>query len=76
MEDWRNARTELPPSYDYLFENRAIIGTPDQCVAKLKELRAQGIEYFVCNIAFGIMEHRKVMNSMELFAREVMPRLR
>ena len=76
LEDWRNTRTELPPSYDYLYENRAIIGTPDQCVAKLNELRAQGIEYFVCNIAFGSMEHRKVMSSMELFAREVMPRLR
>ena len=75
LEHWRNTRTELPPSYDYLYENRAIIGTPDQCVAKLMELRAQGIEYFVCNIAFGSMEHRKVMGSMELFANEVMPRL-
>ena len=73
LEDWRRNRTETPASFDYIYENRAIIGTPDQCVAKIKELRQQGIEYFVCFFSFGGIAHRKVMRSMELFASEVMP---
>ena len=73
LDQWRRERTEIPPSFDYLYENRAIIGTPDQCVAKIKELEEQGIEYFGCNFAFGGMDHRLVMSSMELFAKEVMP---
>jgi alkanesulfonate monooxygenase SsuD/methylene tetrahydromethanopterin reductase-like flavin-dependent oxidoreductase (luciferase family) len=75
MADWRRTRTELPLSYEYLRENRAVIGTPDQCVARIKEFQEQGIDYFGCNFDFGGMEHKKVLRSMELFAREVMPRL-
>ena len=74
IEDWRKARTELPLSYDYLHENRAFVGDPDFCIAKIQELRDQGIEYFGCNFAFGGMEHEKVMHSMKLFAKEIMPR--
>ena len=73
LEDWRNTRTETPLSFDYLYEHRSIIGTPDQCVAKIKDLQRQGIEYFGCNFSFGGMEHGKILKSMKLFAEEVMP---
>jgi len=76
MDDWRRRRTELPVSYDYLAQKRAIIGTPEQCVASIKALQAHGIEYFGCNFDFGGMEHQKVLRAMELFSKEVMPRLR
>ena len=75
LDHWRRARTELPPSFDYLLEHRAIIGTPDQCVAKIKQLQEAGVNYFGCNFAFGGVDHGKVMSSMELFAKEVMPEL-
>ena len=73
LEDYRRQRTQLPPSYDYLAENRAIIGTPDQCIAKIKEFQQQGIEYFGCNFDFGGMPQEKALRSMELFSKEVMP---
>jgi len=73
MEDFRKTRTELPPSYDYLYENRAFIGNPDQIIAKIKALQDQGIEYFGCNFSFGGMPQDKVKKSMQLFAKEVMP---
>jgi alkanesulfonate monooxygenase SsuD/methylene tetrahydromethanopterin reductase-like flavin-dependent oxidoreductase (luciferase family) len=76
LADWRRQRPEPPPSYDDLFERRAIIGTPEACVAKMKALQEQGIEHFVCNFAFGGMPHDKVMRSMQLCAREVMPHFR
>jgi len=74
LDEFRAARTELPPSYEYLFANRAFIGTPDQCTAKIQALRDEGVEYFGCNFSFGDMDHKKVLKSMELFSREVMPR--
>ena len=73
IEDFRKTRTELPPSYDYLYENRAFIGSPDQIIAKIKALQDQGIEYFGCNFSFGGMPQDKVLKSMRLFAKEVMP---
>ena len=76
LDDWRQRRTQLPISYEHLAEHRAIFGTPETCVAKMKELQEQGIAYFGCNFAFGGMEHHKVLRSMELCAKEVMPHFR
>jgi alkanesulfonate monooxygenase SsuD/methylene tetrahydromethanopterin reductase-like flavin-dependent oxidoreductase (luciferase family) len=76
IADWRQTRTDQPPSYDHLVQHRAIIGSPDTCVAAIKELQRQGIQYFGCNFAFGGLEHRKVIRCMDLFAREVMPHFR
>ena len=73
LEDFRRARTQLPPTYDYLADKRAIIGTPDQCVEKIRQFGDQGIEYFGCNFDFGGMAQEKVLRSMKLFADEVMP---
>ncbi len=73
LADYRRSRTQLPPSYDYLAAHRAVIGAPEQCVAKIREFQQQGIEYFGCNFDFGGMEQGKTLRSMELFAKEVMP---
>ena len=74
IADWRTERVELPLSFDYIRDNRAFIGTPEQCAAMIERLRAQGVEYFGCNFAMGGIPHDKVMRSMRLFADEVMPR--
>ena len=75
LSDYRRSRAQLPPSYDYLAANRAIIGNPEQCIAKIREFQQAGIAYFGCNFDFGGMPQAQVLRSMELFAREVMPAL-
>ena len=75
LEDWRRDRTELPLSYEHLYEHRAIIGTPEQCLEKITHLTDSGIQFFGGNFAFGAMPDSVVKNSMELFAKEVMPYL-
>ncbi len=74
MAEYLSRRTELPPSYDFLAENRAFIGSPDQCAAKIQALHDAGVRYFGCNFAFGGLDQEKQLRSMELFAKEVMPR--
>lgn len=73
IDDWRRSRTQVPMSYDTMLRNRAFVGDPQQCVEKIRELQAQGVEYFGCNFDFGGIDHAKVMKSMELFSKEVMP---
>ena len=47
------------------------------CVQRITKLRDEhGIGYFGASMSFGQMEHTKVMRSMELFAKEVMPKFR
>ena len=76
LDAWRQQRTTLPPSYEHLFQHRAIIGTPETCVKKIQALQQAGIDYFICNFAFGGLDHQKVLRSMDLCAREVMPHFR
>jgi alkanesulfonate monooxygenase SsuD/methylene tetrahydromethanopterin reductase-like flavin-dependent oxidoreductase (luciferase family) len=63
-------------TFDELFDSSYIFGTPDECLAKLGELRAMGIQDVICNLNFaGVLEHRQVLDSMQLFAAKVMPQL-
>ena len=74
LDDYLQRRTVYPPTYEYLAERRAFIGTPDQCAAQIQALQDAGVRYFGCNFAFGGLEQGKQLRSMELFAKEVMPR--
>jgi alkanesulfonate monooxygenase SsuD/methylene tetrahydromethanopterin reductase-like flavin-dependent oxidoreductase (luciferase family) len=48
------------------------MGTPEQCVEKLKTYEALGIHNMQLNMNFGA-NHHDVMRSLELFATRVMP---
>ena len=73
IDEWRRTRGEASLTFDHVAEHRSIIGTPEQCVEKIKALQAQGVEYFGCNFAFGGMPRNRVNAAMRLFADEVMP---
>jgi alkanesulfonate monooxygenase SsuD/methylene tetrahydromethanopterin reductase-like flavin-dependent oxidoreductase (luciferase family) len=63
-------------TFDELFDSSYIFGTPEECLTALSELRAVGIEDVICNMNFaGVLEHRQVLHSMQLFATKVMPQL-
>jgi len=53
-------------------ENALVMGTPEQCVEKLKTYEALGIHNMQLNMNFGA-NHHDVMRSLELFATRVMP---
>ena len=77
LDHWRRIRTAEPASYESELETTAYFGTPEQCVDRITTLRDEyGIGYFGASMSFGSMEHSKVMRSMELFGKEVMPRFR
>ena len=76
LDAYRASRAEPPPSYDYLYDHRAVIGTPEQCVEQIKGLQEEGVGYFGCNFSFGSMDHSRLMRCLELFADEVMPHFR
>lgn len=73
IDEWRARRTETPATLDYVHENRAIVGDPDYCIRRIEELKRRGVRYLGANFAMGGLSRRKVLDSMELFAREVMP---
>ncbi|MBI3797246.1 MAG: hypothetical protein HY268_09815 [Deltaproteobacteria bacterium] len=70
---WR-PQVGLEGTFETLTSDRFIIGDPQQCVAQLQRYAAElGINYVVCRMNLAGLEHRKVLNSIRLFAGEVIP---
>ena len=64
------------PTIDELLEDYLVIGTPDTVVRQVKRLQqVVGISHFNCSFWIGDMDQARVLRSMELFSREVMPAL-
>jgi luciferase family oxidoreductase group 1 len=62
------------PDTDDLLERFLVIGTPDTVIRQIRRLQEQvGITHFNASFWFGDLAHPRIMQSMELFAREVMP---
>jgi alkanesulfonate monooxygenase SsuD/methylene tetrahydromethanopterin reductase-like flavin-dependent oxidoreductase (luciferase family) len=65
------------PETDDLLDRFLVIGTPDTCIKHIKRMQELvGISHFNCSFWFGDLAHRRVLRSMELFAKEVMPAFR
>jgi alkanesulfonate monooxygenase SsuD/methylene tetrahydromethanopterin reductase-like flavin-dependent oxidoreductase (luciferase family) len=65
----------LPPDFEVVLERGdAVAGSPatvrDFIAHEIKEM---GVNYYVCDFAFGTISHDDAMRSTELFAKEVMP---
>jgi probable F420-dependent oxidoreductase len=77
-EDFKEYRRRFTsePSYDAMLDNVTLFGTPDLVAERIAGLRQAGVENLIFFVNFGGIEHRKVLDSLELFAREVMPRFR
>ena len=57
-----------------LLDRYFVMGTPDTCIAKIKQLReVMGTDHFNANFWFGDLSQEQVLGSMQLFADEVLP---
>jgi alkanesulfonate monooxygenase SsuD/methylene tetrahydromethanopterin reductase-like flavin-dependent oxidoreductase (luciferase family) len=65
---------EVPVEY-YQNEDMIIIGTPEECLGKILRYESVGVDELLCYVQFGDLPHDKVMRTLELLAKEVMPKL-
>ncbi|MBM3942929.1 MAG: LLM class flavin-dependent oxidoreductase [SAR202 cluster bacterium] len=78
-EDFREHRRRFAgggADYEAMLGNVTLFGTPGLVAERIEGLRQAGVENLIFFINFGGLENRKVMNSLELFARDVMPQFR
>ena len=55
------------------FAGLTVVGTPEECVARLRKYQVAGITHILCAFGAGAIDSATVRESMTLFAREVMP---
>ena len=65
------------PDLDTVYDEWLIFGDPETCTKKIQKLiDTTGITSLNCVFKIGRMDNEKVMKSMELFAKEVMPQFK
>ena len=63
-------------SWEQLVAETLAVGSPDTVADKIAEMQRLGVGEVLCWMNFGGLPQAHVRRSMELFAREVMPRFR
>jgi alkanesulfonate monooxygenase SsuD/methylene tetrahydromethanopterin reductase-like flavin-dependent oxidoreductase (luciferase family) len=63
-------------SWEQLVAESVAFGSPDTVAERVDEFRRLGVGEMLCWMNFGGLSQDRVRRSMELFAREVMPRFR
>jgi alkanesulfonate monooxygenase SsuD/methylene tetrahydromethanopterin reductase-like flavin-dependent oxidoreductase (luciferase family) len=63
-------------SWEGLVAETLAFGSPDTVARHIEEMRAMGVGQILCWMNFGGLPQDKIRRSMELFAKEVMPRFR
>jgi alkanesulfonate monooxygenase SsuD/methylene tetrahydromethanopterin reductase-like flavin-dependent oxidoreductase (luciferase family) len=63
-------------TWENLVAETLAFGSPDTVARHIREMQELGVGQVMCWMNFGGLSQDKVRRSMELFAREVMPRFR
>lgn len=64
-----------PRSYDELYKERLVmVGDPRRLIEQIEEIRATGTNYIIFMMSFATLEQKKILASMEIMAKEVMPK--
>ena len=59
---------------DEIGRDRFIVGTPEQCIAKIQHFRETfGVDHLIFRLFFPGMPHEHIMEELRLLANEVMP---
>ena len=62
---------------DYLVDNGAcVLGTPDQCIETCRRYEAAGVDLLLCLVNPYSIPHEKVMQTIALMGKHVIPRFR
>jgi len=55
------------------FAGLTVVGTPQECIVKLRRYRQAGVTHILCAFGAGALDTGTTRESMTLFAQEVMP---
>jgi alkanesulfonate monooxygenase SsuD/methylene tetrahydromethanopterin reductase-like flavin-dependent oxidoreductase (luciferase family) len=51
-----------------------MVGDPKRLIEQIEEVRATGTNYIIFMMNFATLEQEKILDSMEIMAKEVMPK--
>ncbi len=69
----RRYSAEATFDYQAMNKNVLLFGTPDLVAERIESMRQDGVENLIFFVNYGGIDSQKVVDSLELFATEVMP---
>ena len=58
------------------FDDCSLVGTPDKVAQGVQDYVDIGADQLICLVQAGRIPHERIMESLRLFGREVLPRFR
>ena len=58
---------------DHIASGAFAMGDPDTCIKVMKQYEAAGVDQVLCFMQMGNLEHSRIMDSIKLFGRYVIP---
>ncbi|HXV79204.1 MAG TPA: LLM class flavin-dependent oxidoreductase [Candidatus Binatia bacterium] len=77
MIPYLSARISVRPrNYEDLYkEHMILVGDPKRCVEQIEAIRDTGTNYIIFMMNFASLEQEKILRSMEIMAKEVVPQI-
>jgi alkanesulfonate monooxygenase SsuD/methylene tetrahydromethanopterin reductase-like flavin-dependent oxidoreductase (luciferase family) len=64
-----------PRTYDQLYrEGMVLVGDPKRCIERIEEIRDTGTNYLIFMMHFATLRQKEILETMEIMAKEVMPK--
>lgn len=70
------AADKMDVPFEQLVQDRFVVGDPDDCVAELQRYAEAGVGYPIVRFQWPGLPHQRVLEAIDLFGREIIPRLR
>jgi natural product biosynthesis luciferase-like monooxygenase protein len=63
-------------AFENYFPDRVLMGDPESVLARIRRLKALGMTQLALIVDFGALKQADIMRSLEIFARDILPRAR
>jgi natural product biosynthesis luciferase-like monooxygenase protein len=63
-------------AFESYFPDRVLMGSPQQAIERIKVLKGVGITQIALLVDFGSLPQARIMHSLEVFGREILPQVR
>lgn len=63
-------------AFENYFPDRVLMGDPESVLARIRRLKGLGVTQLMLIVDFGSLKQADIMRSLEVFARDILPRAR
>jgi alkanesulfonate monooxygenase SsuD/methylene tetrahydromethanopterin reductase-like flavin-dependent oxidoreductase (luciferase family) len=76
VNPWNDPKVSHEDGVRYSLQASTLYGTPARVAEQVAELREAGVRHVLCQISYGYLPHRTIVESMRRFGEAVAPRFR